>query len=90
MHDASHHMPLAHRETSTNRAPWCVIPSNHKWLRDLAISAILVDTLAEMDIRIPKPLVDLKAIRRLYHSAKSGETSEAQPGDIPTKPTRDK
>jgi polyphosphate kinase 2 (PPK2 family) len=52
MHDASHHMPLDHRETSTNRAPWCVIPSNHKWFRDLAISAILVDTLAEMDIRM--------------------------------------
>jgi polyphosphate kinase 2 PPK2 len=58
------------RKTSTTHAPWYVIPSNHKWFRDLAISGILVDTLDEMDLKIPKPSVDLKAIRRQYHSAK--------------------
>ncbi len=61
----------AMRETSTTRAPWYVIPSNHKWFRDLAISRILVDTLDEMDLTIPKPSVDLKAIRLQYHSAKT-------------------
>ena len=67
-------------ETSTTLAPWYVIPSNHKWLRDLAISSILVDTLGEMDIQIPKPLVDLKAIRRRYHSAKAEQTKDEQLG----------
>jgi PPK2 family polyphosphate:nucleotide phosphotransferase len=38
----------AMRETSTTHAPWYIIPSNHKWFRDLAISGILVDTLEEM------------------------------------------
>jgi PPK2 family polyphosphate:nucleotide phosphotransferase len=57
-------------ETSTTHAPWYVIPSNHKWFRDLAISQILVETLDEMDLKIPKPSVDLKAIRLQYHSAK--------------------
>jgi len=60
----------AMRETSTSHAPWYVIPSNHKWFRDLAISSILVDTLDEMDLKIPKPSVDLNAIRLQYHSAK--------------------
>lgn len=60
----------AMRKTAMPRAPWYVIPSNHKWFRDLAISSILVDTLEEMDIQIPKPSVDLKAIRLRYHSAK--------------------
>jgi len=52
------------------RAPWYVIPSNHKWFRDLAISSILVDTLEEMNLQIPKPSVDLRAVRLRYHSAK--------------------
>ena len=60
----------AMRKTAMPRAPWYVIPSNHNWFRDLAISSILVDTLEEMDIQIPKPSVDLKAIRLRYHSAK--------------------
>ncbi|MEA2608797.1 MAG: hypothetical protein QOJ75_1040 [Chloroflexota bacterium] len=32
--------------TSTAWAPWYVIPANHKWFRDLAVSTILADTLA--------------------------------------------
>ncbi|MGD0532327.1 MAG: polyphosphate kinase 2 family protein [Methyloceanibacter sp.] len=56
-------------KTSTTRAPWYVIPSNHKWFRDLAISRILVETLDETDLKLPKPSVDLQAIRVQYHSA---------------------
>ncbi len=32
-------------KTSTSWAPWYVIPANHKWFRNLAVSSILVDTL---------------------------------------------
>jgi polyphosphate kinase 2 (PPK2 family) len=67
----------AMRETSTTRSPWYVIPSNHKWFRDLAISSILVDTLDEMDIPIPQPVADLMAIRRQYHSAMIEQTKRA-------------
>jgi hypothetical protein len=74
------------RETSTTRAPWYVIPSNHKWFRDLAISSILVDTLDEMDIQIPRPVADLKAIRRQYHSAMIEQTKEEQHGLLPGGP----
>jgi Polyphosphate kinase 2 (PPK2) len=56
-------------KTSTDRAPWFVIPSNHKWFRDLAISQILVRTMEEMDMQMPKPTVDLAKIRREYHQA---------------------
>lgn len=63
-------MEEAIRETTTKHAPWFIIPSNHKWFRDLAISSILVDALEEMQLQIPKPSVDLKAIRLRYHSAK--------------------
>ena len=78
----------AMRETSTARAPWYIIPSNHKWFRDLAISSILVDTLEEMDVQIPKPLVDLKAIRRQYHSAKIEQTKDEKRGLLPFGPAK--
>ena len=32
-------------ETSTDNAPWYLIPANRNWLRDLAIGEILADTL---------------------------------------------
>jgi polyphosphate kinase 2 (PPK2 family) len=31
--------------TSTKRAPWYIIPSNHKWFRNLAVSQIIADTI---------------------------------------------
>ncbi len=42
-------------KTSTKDAPWYVIPSNRNWVRDLAISSILADTLAELDPQYPAP-----------------------------------
>jgi PPK2 family polyphosphate:nucleotide phosphotransferase len=55
--------------TSTKRAPWYVIPSNHKWFRNLAISRIVADAMDEMRLKLPRPHVDLTAIRRKYHAA---------------------
>jgi PPK2 family polyphosphate:nucleotide phosphotransferase len=54
---------------STSHAPWYVIPSNHKWFRNLAVSQIIADTLEDMHPHWPKPTVDLDEIRRLYHGA---------------------
>jgi PPK2 family polyphosphate:nucleotide phosphotransferase len=55
--------------TSTQHAPWYVIPSNHKWFRDLAISQIIADALEEMKLALPPTQVDIAAIRRKYHAA---------------------
>ena len=55
--------------TSTEAAPWHVIPSNRKWFRNLAISRIVVDAMEEMKLKTPPPRVDLAAIRRKYHAA---------------------
>ncbi|MFK7738675.1 MAG: polyphosphate kinase 2 family protein [Planctomycetota bacterium] len=41
-------------ETSTDAAPWYVIPANRNWYRNLVVSEILVDTLESMDIRLPE------------------------------------
>jgi PPK2 family polyphosphate:nucleotide phosphotransferase len=52
---------------STKDAPWFVVPSNHKWFRNLAVSQIVADAMDDMNLKLPKPTVDLKEIRRLYH-----------------------
>jgi PPK2 family polyphosphate:nucleotide phosphotransferase len=59
----------AMERTSTTYAPWYVIPSNHKWFRDLAISAIVADTMDGMGLKLPPTLVDIEEIRRKYHAA---------------------
>jgi len=48
---------------STRHAPWFLIPANHKWFRNLAVSTILSHTLKGMDIRFPKPQAGLSKIR---------------------------
>jgi len=51
------------RKTSTDYAPWYVIPANHKWYRNLVISKILVEAFEEMDLEYPAPPPGLEKIR---------------------------
>jgi hypothetical protein len=53
--------------TSTEHAPWYIIPADHKWFRNLAISQIIADTMDEMDLKVPAARVDLADIRRKYY-----------------------
>jgi PPK2 family polyphosphate:nucleotide phosphotransferase len=53
--------------SSTADAPWFVIPSDHKWFRDLAISQIIVGTMDGLGIEVPKPTVNIADIRRKYY-----------------------
>lgn len=43
-------------ETSTEWAPWYIVPANHKWLRNLVIASILVKTLQGLNPRIDETL----------------------------------
>jgi hypothetical protein len=40
--------------TSTEWAPWHVIPADRKWFARLAAGAVLVQTLMEIDPRFPR------------------------------------
>jgi PPK2 family polyphosphate:nucleotide phosphotransferase len=42
------------KHTSTERAPWYVVPADHKWFTRLATAAILVKALAEINPRYPR------------------------------------
>jgi polyphosphate kinase 2 (PPK2 family) len=41
--------------TSTNDAPWFVIPADHKWVARATVSEILADTIEGLDLKFPKP-----------------------------------
>jgi PPK2 family polyphosphate:nucleotide phosphotransferase len=43
--------------TSTDAAPWYVIPANRKWFRNLAVATILADTIADLKPAYP-PVAD--------------------------------
>jgi PPK2 family polyphosphate:nucleotide phosphotransferase len=40
-------------ETSTEHAPWYVVPADRKWVRDVAVASLLVETLERMDPQPP-------------------------------------
>ena len=50
--------------TSTEAAPWYVVPSDRKWYRNWAIGQLLLETLSEMDPQFPKPDYDVDEQRR--------------------------
>ena len=47
---------------STEHAPWHIIPADRKWVRNLAISSILVKAMERLDMRWPKSTFDPKTI----------------------------
>ena len=59
------------QKTSTPHAPWFVIPADNKWYRNFAVARIVLETLEDMKPQLPKPTVDLAAIRRQFHEAEA-------------------
>ena len=51
------------RKCSTEEAPWYVIPSNHKWFRNLAVAQVIRETLEDMRLKYPEPAADLSKIK---------------------------
>ncbi len=41
------------RKTSTEHAPWYVIPADRKWYRNLVVARIIVDTMKGLDMKFP-------------------------------------
>ena len=58
---------------STKHAPWFIIPSNHKWFRNLAISRIVSEALESLNMKFPEPTVDIKEIKKKYHAIVAAE-----------------
>ena len=40
-------------KTSTDYAPWYIVPANRKWYRNLVISKVIIDTLEGLNMTYP-------------------------------------
>jgi len=40
-------------KTSTDWAPWYVVPSNHKWYRDLVVAGVIVKAMERFNLKYP-------------------------------------
>jgi len=49
--------------TNTPWAPWYLLPSDHKWFRNLAISSLLVEHLRSLKLRYPEPKVLVSSLK---------------------------
>jgi PPK2 family polyphosphate:nucleotide phosphotransferase len=52
----------AFENTSTETAPWYVIPANRKWYRNLVISSIIIEKLKSLNMAYPESEEDLDGI----------------------------
>jgi PPK2 family polyphosphate:nucleotide phosphotransferase len=61
---------IALERTSTDDAPWYVIPADHKWYARLAVQTLMTDALAGLNLEWPKADYDVAAEKtRLAASA---------------------
>jgi hypothetical protein len=42
------------RATSTDCAPWHVVPADHKWFTRLVVSSLIIEKLRSLDLHFPK------------------------------------
>jgi PPK2 family polyphosphate:nucleotide phosphotransferase len=49
-------------ETSTEWAPWHVVPADRKWVRDVAVATLLVEALRRLNPQYPPPREDLTGV----------------------------
>ena len=49
---------VAIERTSTDFAPWYVVPAEERWFRDVVVSQLLRETLEDMDPQYPAPSFD--------------------------------
>jgi PPK2 family polyphosphate:nucleotide phosphotransferase len=46
-------------QTSTDWAPWYIVPANRKWYRDWVVSKVIVETLKGLNMQYPEPEEEL-------------------------------
>ena len=50
--------------TSTDIAPWFIIPANKKWYRNWAVCEIIARTMEDMNLQYPRPNLNIAALRK--------------------------
>jgi PPK2 family polyphosphate:nucleotide phosphotransferase len=50
-------------ETSTDWAPWYIVPGDHNWVRNLVVAGIIAETLKKMKPEYPRPVENIEQYR---------------------------
>jgi PPK2 family polyphosphate:nucleotide phosphotransferase len=50
-------------ETSTEWAPWYVVPADRNWVKALVVAELVVGTLERLDLQLPAPEAGLEGLR---------------------------
>jgi PPK2 family polyphosphate:nucleotide phosphotransferase len=65
------------RSTSTEAAPWYVVPADHKWFTRVVVAEVIADTLESLNLTYPEvdaeKKKELEAARRLLKAEANGE-----------------
>ena len=69
------------RHTSTNLAPWHVVPADHKWFARVVIGSTIVSALDRLDLKFPKvdeaSLQEFKQVRKALLAEGKGSAVKA-------------
>jgi len=66
---------IAIERTSTETAPWHVVPADRKWFARLAITQLLVDALTGLDLAWPEATFDVEAAIEALDETKDDPTA---------------
>ena len=58
-HAYQHAYETVLERTDSDLAPWYVVPSDRKWYRNWAVGRLLLETLDDLDPRLPEPTYDV-------------------------------
>jgi PPK2 family polyphosphate:nucleotide phosphotransferase len=60
-------------ETSTDEAPWFVVPADHKWFTHIVIADLVVEALQSLDLAVPAlPESEARALAKARRRLESG------------------
>jgi len=60
-------------KTSTDYAPWYVVPSDRKWYRNLVVASIVVEKLKSLKMQVPDAVPEIDSYRDLLNKMIKGE-----------------
>jgi PPK2 family polyphosphate:nucleotide phosphotransferase len=60
-------------KTSTDAAPWYVIPSDRKWYRNLVVASVIVEKLKSLNMQVPDEVPEIDSYREQLNAMVNGE-----------------
>jgi PPK2 family polyphosphate:nucleotide phosphotransferase len=56
------------QKTSTNWAPWYIVPANRNWYRNLVVASVIAEKLNSLNMQYPNPAIDIELFKSQLQS----------------------